>query len=230
MNRIRFFRDGLKQALEPRSPLRSAARSPRLSTQRSAVLAGLLFATHVAAAAPDRTHPPALGPLAPFQVMAPVEWQLSNGLRVVFVERHRAPLVDAVLMLAGGDVYDAPNAPGVAHYTAAMLTEGAQDRDAIAFADAVGALGASVNSGSGPRTASVSMHCTSARVDSAFALMADAVRAPRFDGDAWARVQRTLLGDFLRAADDPNDLADLAARRSAWGDAQRFGLPPAGFR
>src|SRR5262249_51369678 len=53
-------------------------------------------------AAPDRSGPPALQPVKPFTIVQPTEWKLKNGVRVLYIERKRAPLVDVVATVDAG--------------------------------------------------------------------------------------------------------------------------------
>src|SRR4051794_20905531 len=105
---------------------------------------------------PDRTQPPKPGPVKPFTIQQPTDFKLKNGLRVLYLERKRAPLVDVVATVDAGIGWDPQELPGLAGWTAGMLTEGAGDMDSIAFSDAENSLGASISSDAQPEQATTS--------------------------------------------------------------------------
>lgn len=180
-------------------------------------------ASFAASDAPDRSAPPQPGSARPFAIQQPVELKLSNGLRVLLLERKRAPLVDVVAIVRGGSAADPKHLPGLASFAAAMLTEGAGDLDAIAFSDAIAALGARMSAEAGAEHMSVSLHSTSARFAAAMKLYALALRTPRFAQADWQRVQQSTLGEFMYQASEPQELAALAGARESFGPDHRLG-------
>lgn len=174
-------------------------------------------------AAPDRSKMPVPGPVKPFTIVAPVELKLKNGIRVFFIERKRAPLIDVVATVDAGALDDPQDRYGLASFTAQMLTEGAGDKGAIAFADAQAAIAAEVYAGAEFDFATVGVHVGSAHFKEAAALFADALMRPRFEDADWARVQQNTFGYMTYVAQDPNTLANLASSRALWGRDNRRG-------
>lgn len=190
--------------------------------------AAALVALGAAAAPPDRSAPPPVGALPRFDVTAPRELKLKNGLRVWFVERRRAPLADVVAVVDASIAADPPALPGLAAFTAGMLTQGAGELDAIAYANACDALGAEVGSFVDDDGAGLALHVEASRLGPALDLFAAALTRPRFTSDDWRRVQTQTGGEMLVQAQEPQALARLAALRAAWGPDHRFGLSPDG--
>jgi zinc protease len=200
----------------------SAGDRPRLRVVSVALT--LLVASQVnAQGTPDRSAPPKPGPAKPFAILMPTEFKLKNGVKVLLIERKRAPLVDVVATIDAGISADPKELPGLAGWTADMLTEGAGDLDAIAFSDAVGALGARIDAGAEPENAFVSLHATSARFGEAMKLFALALTKPRFDDKDWKRVRQQTFGYFMYQSQEPQELASLAGSRENWGADHRFG-------
>lgn len=154
------------------------------------------------------------GPVVPFAVPQPATFVLSNGLTVHVFERHRAPLIDAVVVVKGGAVADAPGEEGAAAALAEMLTEGAGARDAFAFDDAVQALGARIDAAAGWTSTTIAGSSTSATTDAMLGLLADAITAPRLGDDDWRRKQTERLGELAVYRDDPRALASVASVRA----------------
>lgn len=182
----------------------------------------------VAVVAPDRSAPPQPGPLRPFTIQVPEELKLKNGLRVLFLERKRAPLLDVVAVVDAGAESDPAELPGVASWVAGMLTEGAGDLDAIAFSDAENALGAQIGASADAEKATASLHVSAARFPEAMKLFALALMKPRFDDKDWKRVQQQTFGYYMYQAQEPQELVALAGARANWGADHRFGTSLAG--
>ena len=179
-------------------------------------------------AAVDRSAPPKPGPVRPFTIQQPQELKLKNGLRVLFLQRKRAPLVDVVAAVDAGINTDSVAAPGVAGWTAGMLTEGAGDMDSIAFSDAENAIGASIGSEAEPEEARVTLHVASKNVAEGIKLFATALTKPRFDDAEWKRVQGQTFGYFMYQSQEPQELIRIAGARANWGKDHRFGINLAG--
>lgn len=187
----------------------------------SASLIAAALSSPTSFAAVDRSRPPALGPVAPFALPTPVTFTLKNGLKVHFIERHRAPLVDVVVHVGGGALADPAGQEGVNTAVADLLTQGAGSRDAFAFDDAVQGLGARIAAGADWTGTTIAAHGLSARADDILALLGDAVLTPRFADDDWARKQQERLGELAYYKDEPRALGGLAAARALFSTGRQ---------
>jgi zinc protease len=200
-------------------------KTPMLSTVLAlAVVVGTAEPAGAADAPPDRSAPPKPGPVRPFTITKPVELKAKNGMRVLFVERKRAPLVDVVATTPAGIMVDPAELPGLATWTASMLTEGAGDLDSIAFSDAEQSLGAEIEASADQENAQVTLHVSSSRFAEAMKLYALALTKPRFDDREWQRVRQQHFGNFMYQAQEPQELVSLAGARANWGAGHRFGV------
>lgn len=177
------------------------------------------------ASAADRSLPPVPGPVPAFTMPVPVELTLKNGLKVYFVERHRAPLIDVVAVVGSGALDDAAGKEGTAAALGDLLTQGAGDpsgleRDAFAFDDAVKGIGASVEGGASWTSLNLSLHVSSARFTEGLALFSDALLRPKLAVDDWERKRGEKLGELAYYKDEPRMLVGLAASRALFGAAR----------
>ncbi|MCV2421147.1 M16 family metallopeptidase [Paucibacter sp. DJ2R-2] len=149
--------------------------------------------------------------------------RLPNGLGLAVVERHRQPLVTAMLLLQTGAVYDPPGKAGLAELSVAMMGKGVQ-RGAVAvpaaeLAAAVEGLGTQLEIGSGARSSQLGVTVASNRLDASLGLLAEMLRSPSLSEEEFARMQAQAADALKLGRSDPAQLAAQVARRLYWGDS-----------
>lgn len=167
---------------------------------------------------PDRTQVPPLGPPPALRLPPQVRFRLANGLQVRLVEYHRLPIVALNLVVDAGAVHDPANRPGLASFTAGMLTEGTKTRSATQISDELGALGAHLGSGAGFDGAQLSGQALSGSLDRLLELFADVLRNPAFPAEDFARVRDQRLVGLIQQRDQPGAIASRAFAPLFWGD------------
>ena len=173
--------------------------------------------------APDRSKPPALGPL-PALKLAPVERRtLSNGLQVWIMGVHKVPTVHLELAIRAGTAADPAEKFGLASLTANMVDEGAGTRSALEIADAVDFLGAALSADAAVDATYVDLHVPVARLADALPLMADVVARPTFPEAELKRLREERLASLLETEDDPEQLIQVAFPRLVFGAKHRYG-------
>lgn len=187
-----------------------------------------VFAAGAFAQAPDRSKPPELGPPPELRVPPIQHLKLSNGLPVVLVEKKQVPLVDIVLQINAGSGMDPADKTGLASLTLAMLDEGAGARSAMQIADEIDYLGASLGTGAGYHTSSISLHVPTARLDAALAVMADVALRPTFPADELERQRKQRLTALAQAHDNPQTIAAVLLNRVLYGEQHPYGRQSGG--
>ncbi len=197
----------------------------------AAVVALLPFAARAqAAATPASTQPPKLAAPTPLKLPVMVERTLPNGLRLVIVEQHELPVVDAQLVIRTGSEADPATKAGLATLTANMLDEGAGTRDALGLAEEIGYLAIRLGTFAGLETSAVSLHSTRATLDSAMRLMADVVLRPTFPEKEFTRLKSERLTALLQEQDRGPSMADRAFAALVFGEAHPYGRSTSGAR
>ncbi|HLA63064.1 MAG TPA: pitrilysin family protein [Rhodothermales bacterium] len=171
--------------------------------------------------------PPAPGPPRPLTLPAPAERTLSNGLRVLVVERPGLPLVTVQLLVRSGAEVDPPGRDGAAQLTAALLTQGTATRTAPEIAQAMESLGATLNTGAGWDASSLSTTVMTPNLDPALALLADAALRPAFADEELERLRAQTLDGLQVELADPSAVATRAATRLVYGTGP-YGHPAGG--
>jgi len=193
--------------------------------ESTALLAALALAgCATAAARPDGqenaavTVPP-LGAQVELQLPAQQRFTLPGGLAVRLVESHRLPIVAVhLVMLEGGAARDPADLPGVASFTASMVTEGTRTRSAIQLSDELGFLGASLGAGASMDAAYVSGHALSRHLPKLLELLADVTANPAFPPSDFARVQDQRKVSLLQQRDQPGAIASKTFGKLFWGN------------
>src|SRR5690606_33269956 len=112
-------------------------------TRIVAALSLVAVAPALGAQATAHPNPPVLAPPAALDVPAVRSFALDNGVQVRVVEQRELPLVQVLLVVAGGSRLDG-STPGLATFMAGMLDEGAGTRDALALQSELAYLGANL--------------------------------------------------------------------------------------
>lgn len=178
----------------------------------------LLVCSPARAQAPDRSKPPSPGPPPKLEVPAIQNLALSNGIKVLFVERHRVPLVQIGVVVRAGASADPRGKAGLAYMTAEMLDRGAGGRSALELSDAIDHLGADVSAGAGWDATLIGLNVPAQRFAEALPILADVVRRPAFPPDEIERVRKELLTELLQWHDEPRALVRAAFARALFGD------------
>jgi zinc protease len=183
-----------------------------------------------------RDNPLDTGPAAVFRPPAPQAFKLANGMPVLLWQKTTLPLIALRMSFAPGGPLDTVTGEnpiggqaGLAALTAQMLEEGAGDRDALQFNDALQALGAQFDASSDHESATVALTVLKRNFPRAAALLADAVRRPRLDEKEWERVKRLHMEELKQQDDDPQTVAARVAARTLFGDKHPYGWPVDGL-
>jgi zinc protease len=194
------------------------------------IAASILLFTFTSISGVSVTHqesPPPPAAARQIKVPKPFEKTLANGLRVIVIEDTDVPLVSAQVLIRSGGEVDPANLSGTADMTAALLTKGTKKRSAPEQAQAIEALGGSLNSGAGWDASSASVSVMSSKTAQAIEILADAVRNPTFKQEEIERLRRQYLDNFRVAFRQPSALANYVAMRVIYGDAA-YGHPLSG--
>jgi zinc protease len=148
---------------------------------------------------------------------------LPNGLRLILVPRHDIPLVAFNLLLRGGALLDAPGHDGTAALAADLLTHGAGQRDAFAFADAVEGVGGNLNAAARGEFIQVQGQFLASDSRLMLELLGDAVLRPRFEAAEFDKLRERRIEE-IKAAKDSQPEALLGN----YGRALLFGSHPYG--
>ncbi|MBI5384074.1 MAG: insulinase family protein [Verrucomicrobia bacterium] len=150
---------------------------------------------------------------------------LSNGLKIVFAERHTIPIVQFTLLLDAGYAADQFAAPGTARLAMDMLNEGTKKRTSLEISEALALLGANLGMGCDLDTAVVSLNTLTAKLDGALDIFADVVLNPSFPEADFQRLQKQRLAGIQREKTEPMSMALRVFPQLLYGPDHAYGNP-----
>ncbi len=174
----------------------------------------LACCTVTTASAQVTTAPP-LGAAPTLTVPTPERAVLPNGLTLIVARNTEVPVVEGRLLIDGGArIAGVP--PGLATFTASVLTEGAAGRSALQLAEEIAYLGASINAGAGWENFTISVRAPKRTFNDALGLAADVVLRPNFGSADVTRLRDLRLASFLQARDQPGAVAERVFYRNVF--------------
>ncbi len=139
-----------------------------------------------------------------------------SGLEAWLVEESSIPFVALELIFEGGATLDSDETAGAVSLMTALLSEGAGDLDAQAFATRSEELVTRLRFDSGRDTVTVSARFLTEDAEAVIDHLRLALTEPRFDEDAIERVRARALSSLRRDALDPNTIASRAFAEAAF--------------
>lgn len=176
-----------------------------------------------------RKEPPKPGPDPTVTLPVPTQAKLANGLTVLAYTQASLPLVSFAVVTRGGSATDPAGKGGLTSLAYSLLDEGAGGRDALALADAVADLGASLASGATQDRGLVGITGLSKNTEPMLALLADTVLRPALAAPDFERIKGQTLAGILRARGSPQGLAFEAVPAMIYGDKHPYGHPVQGL-
>jgi zinc protease len=158
----------------------------------------------------DRSQLPPIGPDPGFQFPEIRRRTLPTGMRVWTVQHHAVPLVSFLVLLPVGAAADPATRPGLAAITNDMLDEGCGDLDALEVHEALGRIGAHLDSEIGSDATVLTLTSLARFADRGAGLLADMVIRPRLDPRDFDRVRELRLNRLIQMRDMAPALADRA--------------------
>jgi zinc protease len=154
--------------------------------------------------------------------------ELDNGLEVMVLEDRSLPRVLLGVTVRRGAGAEDPRLAGLASFTAELMERGAGSRDALALAQAVDGIGASLAVGADWDSTTVQVAGLSRDLDRLMEILADVVLRPRLEAGEARKARSETLASLERAKDDPSTLASWRMAQTLYG-GHRYGLPLAGL-
>ncbi|QNK64624.1 insulinase family protein [Pedobacter sp. PAMC26386] len=177
-----------------------------------------LFMQSVVAQKLDRSQKPKPGPAPVLTFADPVVYKLPNGITVLVVENHKLPKVSATFSIDAGPITEGAKA-GVVSLLGGLMNEGTTTKTKVQFDEAVDQLGADVSvSAGGGHTSALTRY-----FDSAFLLMADALRHPSFPDASFEKLKSQSITGLKSSERSAKAISGRVVNALAYGTQHPYG-------
>ena len=170
-----------------------------------------------------RAHQPVAGAPRPFGLRPVKSFTLGSGIKVYLVEQHGLPLVSMDLNFDGGAAIDPRGKEGLASVCMAMLTEGTDKLDKIAYAESLADTASSIGGYAGDDSVGVTLSSLSKHLDPTFALFVETIRTPGFRPSDFDRMVKRRIEGIKQAKGSPASVASRVSGAVLYGAAHPFG-------
>ena len=154
--------------------------------------------------------------------------KLSNGIDVVFAERHDVPMINLSLLLGSGHSSDSSDKPGLASFTMSMLTEGTERYDALDLSDKLDELGTDLYTSTGLDSSSVTLSALKSNFIESLDLMMEVINKPTFDQVEIDRKKLRWLASIDQSLSTPNGIVSNLISGLMYGKDHPYGKPSSG--
>jgi len=175
-----------------------------------------------------RENPPSPGPARPLNLPVPDIFKLPNGLTVYYHFRPGLPVAAAHLVLNTGSAANPTEKPGLASFTAGMLQEGTETRNATQIADEVALLGTELSSGASMDASSVGAGSLTKNFAGVLDLISDVALHPSFPAEEVERRRASRLAAFADERSDPDTIVSRTDAAALFGPHHPFGYDNVG--
>jgi zinc protease len=165
----------------------------------------------------DRTKAPPVGPSPAFKVPTWSMDTLSNGARLVVVQRHDLPIVTLAIHFNGG-TNQLGTKEGVSEFVGAMMREGTTTRSADELTNQLALLGTNVGFNVGDESGSAGFSSLSRTFDSTLSIMMDMMLHSTFPAPALERLRAQALAAYTRGQDVVGVVASQITPKLLYGD------------
>ncbi len=169
-----------------------------------------------------RKEAPAAGPVPELHLPVPKVLTISNGMKVYLVEDHSLPVLDASVVTLAGSGANPITKPGLAAFTARMLTQGTAERSATDLANDTALIGATLKPLATVDDAEISIAALSNNTEAALDLLQDVTVHPAFQAAEVERVRQNRLVAILQEADTPMASLLRVGLKTLYGDQSPY--------
>jgi zinc protease len=154
---------------------------------------------------------------------------LSNGLKVILVERRELPLVQMSLQFdQAGFASDPMEKQGLASFSMNMLDEGAGELDALQLGDKLESLGANLQVGASLDNATIYLSSLTENLEPSLAVLSDVLLRAKLDPKELERVRAQWLAGIKQEKARPDSLARRVLAPVLYGAGHPYAAPPFG--
>lgn len=172
---------------------------------------------------------PALGEAPDVKFPAIERTTLSNGVNVMLLERHSAPIVNVALAIDAGAASDSKEKAGLASLTMELLDKGTARHNTFQLSEALDSLGSRLRSGTTQDQSITRLQATTANLAPSLQLMAETALTPTFPADQFTLVKERRVQEIAQEKAQPSALVQRVMPVVLYGADSAYGRPQTGY-
>ncbi len=141
---------------------------------------------------------------------------LDNSLTLLSVERHNLPIVQVVIGIKAGSIFEPEEKAGLANLTASLLTEGTKNRTARQLSEEIEFVGGAVGASADNDYITVSLSVLKKDLNLGFELLSDIILNPLFPENELNKKRERIKGSLKAQEDDPEFVASREFRKAVF--------------
>ncbi|PIR20982.1 MAG: hypothetical protein COV45_03715 [Deltaproteobacteria bacterium CG11_big_fil_rev_8_21_14_0_20_47_16] len=153
---------------------------------------------------------------------------LDNGLTIVLVENHTAPVISFNALVRVGSACETDAEAGISHFIEHMLFKGTPNYPVGEIAKRVEAAGGDINAYTSFDQTVYYINMASRYADTGLAILTDAIQHPLFDAEELSRESEVILEEIRRSKDSPEHEVSEKLFATHYGK-HPYGRPIIGF-
>lgn len=144
---------------------------------------------------------------------------ISNGIKVIHIERHELPIVAINLLIRAGSKHEPPEKAGLASFTGKMLLEGTKTMDASQISETIEHAGASLHVETDYDYTIISLYVLKKNLFETFKVFRDIVLNPVFPKKEFIKQKAIYLRSLQKNEEEPSYIAMKVLRKGLFKDA-----------
>jgi zinc protease len=153
----------------------------------------------------------------------PVEKRLSNGIKLLVLEDHRAPTISLTIQIPASQLRDPEANLYLTSATAELMRLGTTTRNSRQLADDLADIGASLNIGVAWEDGVIGVSSLSENFDAALAILGDVLLHPSFPADELEKWKTRMRAQIVQSKTNPGFLANRMLNKVLYpADARGF--------
>jgi zinc protease len=163
-------------------------------------------------------------PLPPIKPPVPVEFTLSNGIKVFLLENHELPEMSGAALIRTGNLFDAAGKHGLAQMTGEVLRAGGtKAKSGDQLDEELENVAASVESQIGEGAGTISFSCLKDNADQVLRIFAEIMTTAEFRADKVDLTKTQMRSAISRRNDDANAIAEREFSSIIYGRNTPYG-------
>jgi zinc protease len=170
---------------------------------------------------------PKPGPALTFHLPVPATFTLKNGLKVYLIHDGGLPVLSATLVSRAGGEANPVDKPGIADFTAGMLSEGTATRSQTQIAQDAERLGTRLGVFASMDGTNAGVTVLTNHADGALDLLSDVILHPAFNPPDLERIRKQRMLRIQQESDSAGAIAERVGLKVLYGE-QPYGFTSSG--